>query len=188
MTSERSVTVPVPALNLEYLTARSDTAAYGDIEAVVFEKLTSLSDGNPGLACRLWERSSRDGEIAPAYVEEGETTLDRNDDQAFLLELMVAKEVLSVPALHDILVTNSKIDAATTIDRGKLDTDQITIQIDVSQTRSYPTSGEETVVVDPSGQPVTITLSDSDGVDGRTTASSTRPAQHVRALSLSRPE
>lgn len=121
---DRSVTVPVPALNLEYLTARSNADAYGDVEAVVFEKLTYLSDGNPGLACRLWERSIRDGEIAPAFVEEVETTLDLNDDQAFLLELMIAKEVLTVPTLQDVLV-NVPVDRAlgTLIQQGVLSRD-----------------------------------------------------------------
>lgn len=100
----RSVGIPVPELNLEYITSRSQSDEYGDIEAVVFQKLAYLSDGNPGVAGRLWERSVRDGEIAPAYVEEVDDTLDVDDDEAFLLELVLAKGEVSVEMLQDVLV------------------------------------------------------------------------------------
>lgn len=99
-----SVDVPIPEPNPEYITSRSNTERYGDVEAVVFEKLTYLSEGNPGVARRLWERSVRDGEIAPAYVEEVEGTLDIDDDEAFLLELVLAKGSVTVETLDDILV------------------------------------------------------------------------------------
>jgi len=101
---ERQLSLPVPELNLEYITSRSNTEEYGDVEAVVFEKLTYLSDGNPGVAGRLWERSVRDGEIAPASVEEVEGTLDLDDDEAFVLELLLAKGSIAVEALEEVLV------------------------------------------------------------------------------------
>lgn len=100
----RHLTVPVPELNLEYITSRSNTDRYGDVEAVVFQKLTYLSDGNPGVAGRLWERSVRDGTIGPAHVEAVDTTLDIDDDEAFLLELVLAKGSVSVEMLQDILI------------------------------------------------------------------------------------
>jgi len=98
------VDVPIPEPNPEYITSRPNTDRYGDVEAVVFEKLTYLSDGNPGVACRLWERSVRDGEIAPAHVEEVEGALDIDDDEAFLLELVLAKGAVTVDTLDEILV------------------------------------------------------------------------------------
>jgi hypothetical protein len=100
----RSVSVPVPELNLEYITSRSQTEEYGNVEAVVFQKLTYLSDGNPGVAGHLWERSVRDGEVAPAYIEEVEGVLALDDDEAFLLELVLAKGEVTVEMLQDILV------------------------------------------------------------------------------------
>ncbi|MFC7133725.1 MULTISPECIES: hypothetical protein [Salinibaculum] len=100
----RSVGLPVPELNMEYITSRSNSGEVGDVEAVVFQKLTYLSDGNPGVAGRLWERSVRDGEIAPASVEEVAGTLDVDDDEAFLLELVLAKGSVAVETLQDIVV------------------------------------------------------------------------------------
>lgn len=99
----RSVGVPVPELNLGYITSHSQSNECGDVEAVVFQKVAYLSDGNPGVAGRLWERSVRDGEIAPAYVGEVEGTLER-DDEAFLLELVLAKGEVSAEMLQDILL------------------------------------------------------------------------------------
>lgn len=100
----RRVEVPTPELNLEYLTSRSEADRYGDVEAVVFEMLANCSDGNPGVARALWERSVRDGEVAPSYVEEVEGGLDVNHDQAFLLELVLAKGTVDVATLEDVLV------------------------------------------------------------------------------------
>jgi hypothetical protein len=100
----RRLSIPMPELNLEYITSRSNSDRYSDLQAVVFEKLTYLSDGNPGVAGRLWERSVRDGEIAPAYVEEIDETLVIDDDEAFLLELVLAKGEMSIAALEDVLV------------------------------------------------------------------------------------
>lgn len=97
--------IAVPELNLEYLTSRSlsKDEAVEDVEAVVFQKIAQLSNGNPGVATALWERSQRNGEIAPAYVEEVDTGLDIDDDEAFVLEVLLAKERLSRETLESVL-------------------------------------------------------------------------------------
>lgn len=107
---ERRLDVPVPELNLEYLTSRSNTAA-DDTEAVVFQKLTTLSEGNPGVARVLWERSVRNGEIAPAYVQEVEGSVDADDDIAFLLALVLTNERISRSTL-DTVVEDVAVDRA----------------------------------------------------------------------------
>lgn len=101
----RRVGVRVPELNLEYIASRSLRAddAVEDLEAVVFQKITQLSNGNPGVATALWERSIRDGSIAPAYVEEVDFTLDIDDDEAFVLEVLLAKERMQRSTLDRVL-------------------------------------------------------------------------------------
>jgi hypothetical protein len=101
----RSVSVPVPELNLEYLTSRTLSRAehVQDTQAVVFDKIARLSNGNPGVATTIWERSLRDGEIAPAYVDARDIDLDVDDDEAFVLEVLLAKDWLSLGALSSIL-------------------------------------------------------------------------------------
>lgn len=107
---ERRLDVPVPELNLEYLASRSNTAA-DDTEAVVFQKLTALSKGNPGVARVLWERSVRDGEIAPAYVREVEGTVDADDETAFLLSLVLSNEAIGRTTLEEV-VSDGAVDRA----------------------------------------------------------------------------
>lgn len=99
------VEVTVPELHLEYLTSRSLRAdeAVTDQAGVVFQKIAELSNGNPGVATALWERSVRDGEIAPSYIEEVDQSLDIDDDEAFVLEVLLAKERLHRSTLAAVL-------------------------------------------------------------------------------------
>lgn len=83
----RTVSVPVPELNLEYLTTSRD-----DVETVVFRKIALLSNGNPGIATVLWERSVTDGAVAPAYVEEFDRQPDLDDVEAFVLWTILAND------------------------------------------------------------------------------------------------
>lgn len=92
----------------------------------------------------------------------------RTDGNHEVTGTLVGSDLVGTANIASGVVTNSKIDAGTTIDRGKIDTDSITKSVDSSVTASYSTSGEETVFVDTSNQSVTITLSDSDAVAGRT--------------------
>jgi len=101
----RSFELPVPELNLEYLASRSLSKDddVEDVEAVVFQKIAQLSNGNPGVATAVWERGIRDGEIAPAYVEEVDQTLDIDDDEAFVLEVLLAKGTMARSTLDAVL-------------------------------------------------------------------------------------
>lgn len=91
---DRSYELPLPEINTEYLTAHSlsEDTQLEDTEAVVFEKIAHLSKGNPGVAIALWERSIRDGEIAPTYVEEVDEEFDLSEDEAFVLTILLTKE------------------------------------------------------------------------------------------------
>lgn len=60
-------------------------------------------------------------------------------------------------------VTDAEVDANTTISRSKLETDRIQTAVSAN----YTTSGEETIMVESSTQSVTVTLSSSDAVAGR---------------------
>jgi hypothetical protein len=88
LTRSVGVEVTVPTLNLSYLTARAE-ADVGDVEAVVFERLARLSEGNPGVAAALWERSVDDDAVTPASVEAVDRNLDLDDDAGFVLVLVL---------------------------------------------------------------------------------------------------
>lgn len=99
------VELTVPELHLEYLSSRSlrSDEAVDDLEAVVFQKIAQLSKGNPGVATVVWERSIHNDEIAPAFVEEVDQALDIDDDAAFVLEVLLAKEEMARSTLAAVL-------------------------------------------------------------------------------------
>lgn len=101
----RRVSVPVPELNVEYLTSRALSRAddVHNTQAVVFDKIARLSNGNPGVATTIWERSLEDDEIAPAYVEAADTDLNIDDDEAFVLEVLLAKGRVSLSRLSEVI-------------------------------------------------------------------------------------
>jgi len=125
--------VTLPELHLEYLTSRSlrKDDAVDDVDAVVFQKIAQLSNGNPGVATALWERSVRDGEIAPAYVEEVDQALDIDDNEAFVLEVLLAKERLArstLATVHDEIPVHRCLQSLT--EQGVIRVDEATAVID----------------------------------------------------------
>ncbi len=96
-TTVAGVSVPTPAVrvNREYILPQSRTDEETDIEAVVYQTIATLSAGAPRVAVDLWERSIRDGTIAPAYVKEVDESLDINRDTAFVLELVLTNEAIA---------------------------------------------------------------------------------------------
>jgi len=100
-----TVTVPVPELNAEYLTSwslsRSERVA--DTQAVVFQKIARVANGNPGVATAVWERSRAGEEVAPADVPDPDTGVAMDDEKAFVLEVLLAKERLPLSRLASIL-------------------------------------------------------------------------------------
>ncbi len=128
--SGRTVGIPVPKLNLEYVTFRFLSDVEEGTRAVVFQKIATLSQGNPGVATALWERSVRDGEIAPAYVEEVDKTLELDDDAAFVLEIVVSKERVGRATL-DAIVETEPIDTAlqSLVEQGVVEVTDGTVSI-----------------------------------------------------------
>lgn len=116
----RTVGIPVPELNLEYLGSWSPRDRDPDIETVVFRKIALLSNGNPGIACVLWERSVTDGEIAPAYVEELDRTPVLDDDEAFVLWAILANDDRSRADLTGLLEGIAVDRALQTLDQQRL--------------------------------------------------------------------
>jgi hypothetical protein len=99
---ERSVrggnlTVPVPVVDRDRLRAIFETT--DDPETAVFERLTSASDGNPGVALALWERSQRNGEIRPSDIDPPAIDLDHAG--AFLLRIVLSEGVVDTATLTE---------------------------------------------------------------------------------------
>jgi len=95
----RSVGVPYPKPNPAWTASWSVSGVEESVEAVVFEKLRRVSNGNPGVAMAVWKESVRDGEIAPGYVKAFDTDLALDDDAAAVLWSVLAAERVGVARL-----------------------------------------------------------------------------------------
>ena len=100
--SDRTVSLPYPELHPEYVLSRVRTDAEFDIEAVVYRRIAQLSEGDPGVATILWDRSIRDGRIAPSYVQEFDKPIDIDHDQAFVLEVILTNERIAYDQLDRV--------------------------------------------------------------------------------------
>lgn len=112
----REVSVPVPTLNVEYLTARDMGEEYGETERVVYEKLARLAEGNPGVALALWDRAIRGGEMSPAFLDDREEPLDLDDDEAMTLTSVLTNERLAMGTLREVLPDVNVAQAVQTLD------------------------------------------------------------------------
>jgi len=88
----RDLTVPVLVPDWEEIGARLSTAP--DPETAVFERLTALAGGNPGVAAALWRRRrAGDGdEMRPSDIDAPAVDLDR--EGALLLRIVLAGEAV----------------------------------------------------------------------------------------------
>lgn len=132
----RTVAVPYPKLNTAWLAARSVSGEEESIEAVVFEKLRRVSNGNPGVATAAWERSVRDGEIAPSYLDAPTVDVPLDDDAAFLLWNVVAMESAHIERL-DRLFEDRPVEAILQhlVQQGLVAIDDRTVSIEPA---TYP--------------------------------------------------
>lgn len=97
---DRQFKVPYLEFNAEYVLSRFADDVELDIEAVVYQQIAQLSVGAPGVATKLWDRSIRDGTIAPSYVQEVDQPLDIDHDEAFVLEVVLTNEEITYSDLE----------------------------------------------------------------------------------------
>lgn len=115
----RTLGIPYPKPNPAWVASWSVSGTDESVEAVVFEKLRRVSNGNPGVALAIWERSVEDGEIAPSYVAAPEAGLALDDAAALLLWTVVAMESIGVDRLAALLDGQSvRTNLQLLVDRG----------------------------------------------------------------------
>lgn len=105
---DRTVTVPVPTLSREYI--RHRLGRDGDsLEDRVFERLTRLSDGNPGVARAIWRRTVDEGTLRLADLTNDVDSLDLEYDVGYVLYLVLTSEEVDRATLVE-LVGDSLLD------------------------------------------------------------------------------
>ncbi|WP_255197400.1 hypothetical protein [Halorarius litoreus] len=104
----RSVTLPYPRPNREYLLAQQ--AADDPPETAVFEQLERVSNGNPGVALAVWDRAVGEADtVSPTDLTDPVSGADLTASEAFCLRIVLAKRRV----VREELARVAAADAAT---------------------------------------------------------------------------
>ncbi|WP_435318798.1 hypothetical protein [Haloarchaeobius sp. TZWSO28] len=109
--SHRTLRVPYAVLNVDGVRKRLARADEALPETLIFDRITQLARGNPGVASYLWQESLSDGRLAYSAIREPPGELGVDYDTAFLLQVLLTKERLSYDELSDV-VEHPELDRA----------------------------------------------------------------------------
>lgn len=98
----RGLPVPMPEFNTEYVFSRFRTDAEVDVEAVVYQRIAQLSEGDPGVATIIWDESVRDDTISPSYLASVDQPIVTSPEEAFLLEVVLTNESIAFEHLAEV--------------------------------------------------------------------------------------
>lgn len=141
--ADRTVSVPVPALDRKAIVARRTEDL--DPKTATFERLAAVSGGNPGTALAIWVRCV-DDEIRPTDVEAPVFDGDLDREAAFCLRLLLSTE---------------RVDRVTLADRIGPRTPRLLGQF---ARAGLATSEDGTVRLQPAGVPAAIAVTERWGV------------------------
>jgi hypothetical protein len=109
---KKTLRIPVPRIDLSVLRSRfplkirsSEQKDQASVEDRVFQRLRDASEGNPGVAKAIWERSVPEGKdaIKPGDIEKIQYKIDLNYDQAFMLYIILCMESISPEELKEMI-------------------------------------------------------------------------------------
>jgi hypothetical protein len=141
--ANRTVSVPVPALDRKAIVARRTEDL--DPKTATFERLAAVSDGNPGAALAIWERCV-DDEVRPTGIEAPDLDADLDREAAFCLRIVLSTE---------------RVDRGTLTDRIGPRTPRLLGQF---ARAGIVTSEDGTVRLQPAGVPTAIAVTERWGV------------------------
>jgi hypothetical protein len=95
----RSIHVPAVTFKSEYFLSRFRTDADENVEAVLYQRIAKLSEGDPGVATILWDRSIQDNRIAPNDIQTVDKPLDLTLEESFVLEVILTNETITYDTL-----------------------------------------------------------------------------------------
>ncbi|MUV85780.1 hypothetical protein GJ631_04135 [Natronomonas sp. CBA1123] len=96
--ADRTVSVPLPALDRKAMVARRTEDL--DPKTATFERLATVSDGNPGVALAIWKHCV-DGDVRPTDIETLDLDADLNREAAFCLRILLSTEWVDRATLAD---------------------------------------------------------------------------------------
>lgn len=122
--------VRLPVVDVDYVTAWLGERDRPESEVLVFQRLTRLSNGNPGVAAAIWDACVDGDAVTAADLDPPVERVDPGDGAATVLGVVVAKGAVTRDELRAV-VPEVSLDRAlgTLADRGFVETgDAVTLR------------------------------------------------------------
>ncbi len=99
-------TIEIPFVDLHFKLLRSSLLPKKEekttAEDIIFELISDISNGNPGIAWVVWEKSLEYPVIKPSYVRKFSGTIDLDYSEAFILSIILSMESIKSEELGEI--------------------------------------------------------------------------------------
>ncbi|MBN1133660.1 MAG: hypothetical protein JXA38_01800 [Methanosarcinaceae archaeon] len=107
-------TIEIPFVDLHFNLLKSNLSPKkvekSTTEDIIFELINDISNGNPGVAWIVWEKSLDYPIIKPSYVKKFTGTIDLEYSEAFILNIILSMESIKHDELEDIAGHGHHID------------------------------------------------------------------------------
>jgi len=80
------------------------------IEDIIFEKIRRISNGNPGVAKIIWQKSLEYPIIKPSKIKDESIDIDLNYKESFVLFLIISMKSINNDELSEILGQDFQVD------------------------------------------------------------------------------
>lgn len=106
-------TIDIPYLKINYSLLKvmlSKKEERISVENLIYEKIHNISNGNPGVAKIIWERSLEYPTIRPSKIKDESLDIDLNINESFVLSIILSMKSINKDKISDILGDNYIID------------------------------------------------------------------------------
>lgn len=97
----RNLEIPLPVIDVESIRSRLSKTEKKSSEEIFFDKLTRISDGNPGVAKLLWTVALDYPEVRNNLKDPSQ--IDLNYDESFALSIVLSMKSVEVGYLSEVL-------------------------------------------------------------------------------------
>ena len=110
-TLEKTINIPYFRINYSLLKIRlfkkEERVA---IEDIIFEKIHRISNGNPGVARIIWQRSLEYPIIKPSKIKDESFNIDLDYNESFVLNIILSMKSIKKDELSEILGPDFQVD------------------------------------------------------------------------------
>ncbi|WP_445476305.1 hypothetical protein ACT9XH_06290 [Methanococcoides methylutens] len=109
----KAIAIPLPKINIRQIKSKISRKRISPTpEEKVFEKIYSISQGNPGISKAIWKRSLRYPQIRPGDIKEPCQDIEIDNDESFILYILISLQNASRSDLIEIAGDDIDIERA----------------------------------------------------------------------------